>query len=117
MSASLSARVAEVLSASRGPACRHIRRAAFDADGDSVRSGGSADQLEGQSAEEAVAGERWQDFGLAFTTSVGTPLDSGRVTRRLQQLLAAGGLPRLRFHDLRHGYATCCSRGARIPAS
>ena len=28
------------------------------------------------------------------------------VTRRFQALLAAAGLPRMRFHDLRHGAAS-----------
>lgn len=41
-----------------------------------------------------------------FTTSIGTPLDPSPVTRNLQWLLAAAGQPRMRFHDLRHGYAT-----------
>ena len=31
---------------------------------------------------------------------------SSRGTTRFQQLLAAAGLPRMRFHDLRHGAAT-----------
>lgn len=41
-----------------------------------------------------------------FTTERGRPLNHGVVTKRLQDLLAAAGLPRLRFHDLRHGCAT-----------
>ena len=30
----------------------------------------------------------------------------GHLTKRLQRLLADAGLPRLRFHDLRHGTAS-----------
>ena len=37
-----------------------------------------------------------------FTTLQGHPLDGGVVTRNLQRILADAGLPRLRFHDLRH---------------
>jgi integrase len=44
--------------------------------------------------------------GLVFTTERGTPLDSRNVTRYLQAHLARLGLPRQRFHDLRHAFAT-----------
>jgi len=33
-------------------------------------------------------------------------MDRIAVTRRFQALLAAAGLPRQRFHDLRHAYAS-----------
>ncbi len=51
------------------------------------------------------AGQRWQEGGYVFATSIGTPLDGTNVTHRLQALLAGAGLPRQRFHDLRH----CCA--------
>lgn len=41
-----------------------------------------------------------------FATREGRPLDSRNVTTDLQALLARAGLPRQRFHDLRHAYAT-----------
>jgi integrase len=44
--------------------------------------------------------------GLIFTTARGTALDSRNVTRYLQRHLARLGLPRQRFHDLRHAFAT-----------
>ena len=44
--------------------------------------------------------------GLIFTTAKGTPLDTRNVTRYLQRHLAALDLPRQRFHDLRHAFAT-----------
>jgi integrase len=55
-----------------------------------------------------LARDRWQgeQFGLIFTSTVGTPLNPSYVTHRLQLLLADAGLPRQRFHDLRHGCAT-----------
>ena len=33
-------------------------------------------------------------------------MSGGDVTKRFQALLAAAGLPRMRFHDLRHGAAS-----------
>jgi len=35
-----------------------------------------------------------------------TPLDGTNVTKRYQRVLASAGLPRLRFHELRHTSAT-----------
>jgi integrase len=60
-----------------------------------------------QLEDRLLAGERWQGehWGLVFTTTVGTPLNPSNVTHRLQRLLAEAGLPRQRFHDLRH----CCA--------
>lgn len=43
---------------------------------------------------------------LVFCTRTGKPLDPRNVTRELQEVLAAAGLPRQRFHDLRHAFAT-----------
>lgn len=41
-----------------------------------------------------------------FVSRSGTALDSRNVTQDLQAALARLGLPRQRFHDLRHAYAT-----------
>ncbi len=41
-----------------------------------------------------------------FASSVGSALDSRHVTQAQQRALARAGLPRQRFHDLRHAYAT-----------
>jgi integrase len=59
-----------------------------------------------QLEERLAAGARWQESNLVFTTPVGTPLDSRNVTRRFQATLERAGLPRLRFHDLRHTAAS-----------
>lgn len=59
-----------------------------------------------QLEERLAAGPRWQDADFVFTTSIGTPLDSPNVTHALQAALARAGLPRQRFHDLRHACAT-----------
>ena len=41
-----------------------------------------------------------------FVTTHGTPLDGITITRRFQRILASAGLPRQRFHDLRHACAS-----------
>lgn len=57
-------------------------------------------------AESTRASTPWNSQNLVFTTSHGTPLDGSNVTHALQRLLHDAGLPRIRFHDLRH---TCAS--------
>jgi integrase len=60
-----------------------------------------------QIEERLAAGPRWRDrWGLVFTGPLGQELDPRAVTRGLQATLAGAGLPRQRFHDLRHGAAT-----------
>lgn len=59
-----------------------------------------------QLEERLVAGDRWHDGDFVFSTAVGTPLDGPNVTHRFQALLSAAGLPRMRFHDLRHACAS-----------
>ena len=51
---------------------------------------------------EMGATHRWNELGLVFPTSTGTPLDNTAITKRFQKLLEEAGLPRQRFHDLRH---------------
>ncbi len=61
-----------------------------------------------QVADELCAGERWKngEHGLVFTTTIGTPLDAKNVLSRLQAITERAGLPRQRFHDLRHACAS-----------
>ena len=59
-----------------------------------------------QQDAKAQAGPTWEDWGLVFTTPRGTPLNRHVVTKEFQNLLEQVGLPRQRFHDLRH---TCAS--------
>ncbi|MDP7421340.1 MAG: site-specific integrase, partial [bacterium] len=45
--------------------------------------------------------------GLVFTTKLGTPVHkSNLVNRSFRRVLERAGLPRIRFHDLRHSAAT-----------
>ena len=61
---------------------------------------------ERQARERHLAGSRWVETGLVFTTPIGTALDGPNVTKRFQRLLARIGLPKRRFHDLRHSCAS-----------
>lgn len=55
-----------------------------------------------------AAGDRWraEDWDLVFCSATGTPLDGPNVNKRFQRLIADLGLPRQRFHDLRHACAS-----------
>jgi integrase len=57
---------------------------------------------------QLVGGSAWDEpiAGLVFTTALGQPLHGVVVTQQFQAACARAGLPRLRFHDLRHGTAT-----------
>jgi integrase len=59
-----------------------------------------------QAAERLAAGPDWTDSGLVFTTPTGTPIDSKNLTLSFQRFLKRIGLPKRRFHDLRHSCAT-----------
>lgn len=60
-----------------------------------------------QLRERVKAGPAWQDsWGLMFTTETGAPMSGNVVTHRFHLAMDAAGLPRQRFHDLRHDAAT-----------
>jgi integrase len=60
-----------------------------------------------QAAERLAAGSTWQDLGLVFSDASGGPLDAQQVVRRhFRPLLRHAGLPRIKFHALRHSAAT-----------
>ncbi|MFC4636951.1 site-specific integrase [Deinococcus hohokamensis] len=52
------------------------------------------------------ARDRWQEFDLVFPSSVGTPLGTYTLNRTWWGLIEKAELPRIRFHDLRHTYAS-----------
>jgi integrase len=68
-----------------------------------------------QNAERLRLGPRWVDEGLVFTRGeyrlreghmAGGPLNGDKVTERFKRKAAALGLPVIRLHDMRHGWAT-----------
>jgi integrase len=59
-----------------------------------------------QKQERLLAGGRWVDSGLVFTSTIGTPLDERNVRRAFRALLKAADLPVMRVHDLRHTTAS-----------
>jgi integrase len=64
-----------------------------------------------QLEERMERGTLWQDHGLVFPSSVGTPISGGNLNRAFKGTLQRAGLPKsTRFHDLRHTCATLLLR-------
>jgi integrase len=60
-----------------------------------------------QSGERLRIGPAWEDNDLVFANEVGRPIAAGNLLKRsFEPLLRRAGLPRIRFHDLRHTSAT-----------
>jgi integrase len=51
-------------------------------------------------------GPLWKDLGFVFTNTTGGPLAVNVLDGRFRSLIKAAGVPRIRFHDLRHTCAT-----------
>jgi len=63
-----------------------------------------------QARDRAVAGDAWQDLGLVFCTSVGTPLDAANVRREFRKAAKAAGLgEKWAPRDLRHTFVSLMS--------
>jgi len=60
-----------------------------------------------QLPERLAAGAAWQDEDRVFCDQIGGPLDGRELLRSwFRPLLVKAGLPPVRFHDLRHSYAS-----------
>ena len=60
-----------------------------------------------QAAERLRMGAAWDDIDLVFPNEIGRPLEGSNLLRRsFFPILRRAGLPRIRFHDLRHTAAT-----------
>ena len=59
-----------------------------------------------QQKGQILAGEKWQNYDLIFTSPIGTPLDPSNVLKVYKSCLKEAQLPEIRFHDLRHTAAT-----------
>ena len=66
-----------------------------------------------QELDRRMAGDAWHESGLCFTTSIGTAIDARNLQRQFHSLLRRAGVRRIRFHDLRHSFASILlARGA-----
>ena len=59
-----------------------------------------------QAGERLAWGSLWQDTGLVFTKEDGTRIQPESFTKVFRRIVARAGLPPIRFHDVRHTYAT-----------
>lgn len=56
--------------------------------------------------EERMAAPVWHEQDLVFCTPKGTPLERSNINKRFAKMLEKAGLPKMRFHDLRHSCAS-----------
>ncbi len=59
-----------------------------------------------QAQRRLSMGEGYGDQDLVFATQTGRPLSPRNVLREFGKLVDRAGIPKIRFHDLRHTYAT-----------
>jgi integrase len=59
-----------------------------------------------QREQRLAAGAAYTDQGFVFTTPLGAPLHINAVAARFDKVARQAGVPRIRFHDLRHTAAT-----------
>jgi integrase len=59
-----------------------------------------------QIEQQKVVGERWRNLDLVFCSSVGSPGDASNIRIDFNRILELAGLPKMRFHDLRHTAAS-----------
>jgi integrase len=55
---------------------------------------------------DELEARRRQKDGYVFTRITGTAWDPNELSRQFSRLVSRRKLPRFRFHDLRHGYAS-----------
>jgi integrase len=59
-----------------------------------------------QLAERLAVGPNYADHDLVFAEPSGSPIHSDKFRKRFEVRIGRSGLPPIRFHDLRHTYAT-----------
>lgn len=64
--------------------------------------------------QRTLACDRWQDYKLIFPSSVGTPGDPSNLRNDFLKVLERAGLPKIRFHDLRHTAALMLSKDVPV---
>jgi integrase len=68
-----------------------------------------------QAADRLAAGPDYRDQDLVFAEPDGSPIHPDKFRKRFEIRIARSGLPRIRFHDLRHTYATLALRAGVHP--
>ncbi len=68
-----------------------------------------------QDSEREFFGSDYADTGLIFTWQDGRPVHPDSVRQRFSRLSVSAKLPPIRFHDLRHSYATAALRAGVNP--
>jgi integrase len=63
-------------------------------------------QKERQDRARDDAGDFWEEWGLVFTTAIGTPVSPRNDYRDFRRIIERAGLRRVRLHDLRHTAAS-----------
>jgi integrase len=56
--------------------------------------------------QKMISGKKWQAHDLVFPNLVGNPIDPNNLIKDFRKLLESAGLPKIRFHDIRHTCAT-----------
>lgn len=70
-----------------------------------------------QQEHRAMMGVSWLEHGLVFPSLVGTATNADNfVKRSFKPLLRKAGLPKIRFHDLRHTFATLLLPRPEVPS-
>ncbi|CAM4051426.1 site-specific integrase [Saccharibacillus endophyticus] len=59
-----------------------------------------------QAQDKLAAGPNYKDFGLVSQTKRGLPINPYYFETRWLDMLKKSGLPKIRFHDLRHTHAS-----------
>ena len=59
-----------------------------------------------QNERRLLCGEAWQDFGLVVDRGDGGAVNPDSLSHAFADIAEGAGLPHIRFHDLRHGFAT-----------
>ena len=62
-----------------------------------------------------TVGPAWIDRALVFPGPGGDYLKPATLSQRFERLVASAGVPRIRFHDLRHTHATLLVDAGRDP--
>jgi integrase len=68
-----------------------------------------------QSTIKEVAGTLWHEMDLVFPSNRGTPRDPHNLLKEFRSILDKAGLPRMRFHDLRHTSITLVLNDLNAP--